>query len=45
MKKLNKKADSEANLEWIGKYILWIVIAIIAALAVTYAMNTFSTGI
>ena len=45
MNHLNKKAEGEANLETIGKYILWIIVAIIAALAVTYALNTLTTGL
>lgn len=43
--KLNKKAEGEANLEYIGKYILWIVVAIICGIAAYILINKLTTGI
>jgi hypothetical protein len=41
--KLNKKAAGEANLETIGKYILWIAIAVICGIAAYLLMTKLTT--
>ena len=43
MIKLNKKAEGEANLETIGKYILWIAVAVIAGIAVYFLIGKLTT--
>jgi hypothetical protein len=40
---LNKKAAGEANLETIGKYILWIAVAVICGIAVYLLINKLTT--
>jgi hypothetical protein len=45
MRHLNKKAAGEANLETIGKYILWIAVVVIAGIGIYFLMKKLTTGI
>lgn len=45
MKTLNKKAEGEALFDKVGKYLLWIAVAVICVIGVYILITKLSTGI
>jgi hypothetical protein len=40
---INKKGEGEANIEKVGKYLIWIVLAVICGIAIYILLNKLTT--
>lgn len=43
MIKLNKRAEGEANIEKIGKYLIWIILGVVCGIAVYFLLGKLTT--